>query len=96
MKIGEVVGTVVSTVHDPALDGRRLLVCDLLDLDGELEGDYLLAVDAVGAGAGEVVLILDEGSGARQILERDPAPIRAVVVGIVDDVELTQPKETPR
>ncbi|MEE8331441.1 MAG: EutN/CcmL family microcompartment protein [Acidimicrobiia bacterium] len=90
MKIGEVVGTVVSTVHDSALDGRRLLICDLLDLDGEPEGDYLLAVDAVGAGAGEVVLILDEGSGARQILERDPAPIRAVVVGVIDDVELTQ------
>ncbi len=90
MKIGEVVGTVVSTVHDPALDGRRLLICDLLDLDGEPDGDYLLAVDAVGAGAGEVVLILDEGSGARQILERDPAPIRAVVVGVIDDVELTQ------
>lgn len=90
MKIGEVVGTVVSTVHDPALDGRRLLICDLLDLDGEPDGDYLLAVDAVGAGAGEVVLILDEGSGARQIIERDPAPIRAVVVGVIDDVQLGQ------
>lgn len=90
MKIGEVVGTVVSTVHDPALDGRRLLICDLLDLDGEPDGDYLLAVDAVGAGAGEVVLILDEGSGARQIIERDPAPVRAVVVGVIDDVELGQ------
>lgn len=88
MKIAEVVGTVVSTIHDPALDGKRLLVCDMLDLEGEATGDYVLAVDAVGAGAGEVVLILDEGSGARQIIERDPAPIRAVVVGIIDDVAL--------
>jgi microcompartment protein CcmK/EutM len=88
VKIGEVVGTVVSTIHDPALDGKRLLACDLLDLDGEATGDYVLAVDAVGAGAGEVVLILDEGSGARQIIERDPAPIRAVVVGVIDDVAM--------
>jgi microcompartment protein CcmK/EutM len=88
VKIGQVVGTVVSTIHDPALDGKRLLVCDLLDPEGGPAGDYLLAVDAVGAGAGEAVLILDEGSGARQIIERDPAPIRAVVVGIVDEVEL--------
>ena len=88
MKIAEVVGTVVSTIQDPALDGKRLLICDILDLDGEATGEYLLAVDAVGAGAGEVVLVLDEGSGARQIIDRDPAPVRAVVVGVVDDVEL--------
>ena len=88
MKIGRVAGTVVSTIHDPALDGRRLLTCDLLDLDGGSTGDYVLAVDAVGAGAGETVLILDEGSGARQIIERDPAPVRAVVVGVIDHIEL--------
>ena len=90
MKIGEVVGTVVSTIHDPALDDKRLLVCDILDLEGGATGDYVLAVDSVGAGAGEMVLILDEGSGARQIIERDPAPVRAVVVGVVDDVDLAQ------
>lgn len=88
MKIGRVAGTVVSTIHDPVIEGKRLLVCDLLDLEGNTTGDYLLAVDAVGAGAGERVLILDEGSGARQIVERDPAPVRAVVVGVVDEVEL--------
>ncbi len=88
MKIGRVAGTVVSTIHDPVIEGKRLLVCDLLDLEGNATGDYLLAVDAVGAGAGERVLILDEGSGARQIVERDPAPVRAVVVGVVDEVEL--------
>ena len=88
MKIGAVVGTVVSTIRDPSLDDKRLLVCDILDLEGAATGDYVLAVDAVGAGAGEVVLILDEGSGARQIIERDPAPVRAVVVGVVDDIEL--------
>ena len=56
--------------------------------DGNTTGKDLIAVDAVGAGAGETVLILDEGNGARQVLEAPDAPIRAVVVGIVDDVEI--------
>jgi len=88
MKMGRVTGTVVSTIHDPAMSGKRLLICDLLDIEQQLTGDYVLAVDAVGAGAGELVLILDEGNGARQIIDRDPAPVRAVVVGVVDDIDL--------
>ena len=88
MKVARVSGTVVSTIHDPAIDGKRLLICDLVDLEQQPTGDYVLAVDAVGAGAGELVLILDEGTGARQVIERDPAPVRAVVVGIIDDIDL--------
>ena len=70
------------------IDGKRLLICDLVDLEQQPTGDYVLAVDAVGAGAGELVLILDEGTGARQVIARDPAPVRAVVVGIIDDIDL--------
>ena len=88
MKIGRVAGTVVATICSPSLEGRKLLSIDLLDLDGNTTGKDLIAVDAVGAGAGETVLILDEGNGARQVLEAPDAPIRAVVVGIVDDVEI--------
>jgi microcompartment protein CcmK/EutM len=63
MKIGRVTGTVVSTINVPVYDNRRLLFCDLLDARGqEPTGGYLIAVDAVGAGAGEMVLILDEGN----------------------------------
>ena len=65
---------------------RKLLICDLLGTDGQPSGGYTIAVDAVDAGAGEVVLIIDEGNGARQIVQQDPAPIRAVVVGIVDEI----------
>jgi len=86
VKIGRVVGTVVSTINAPVFDGRKLLLCDLLGSDGEPTGGYLIAVDAVDAGAGEVVLILDEGTAARQIVRQDPAPIRAMVVGVVDEV----------
>ena len=86
MKIGRVSATVVATVQVAALDGRRLLLVDLLDLDGKPTGKDLIAVDAVGAGAGETVLVLDEGNGARQVLRAPEAPIRAVIVGIVDRV----------
>ena len=67
---------------------RKLLVCDKLDRQGEPTGGYVIAIDTVGAGAGETVIILDEGNGARQILGGGQLPVRSVVVGIVDDVLL--------
>ena len=86
MKLARVVGTVVSTINAPDFDGRTLLVCDLLDPSGRPTGGYMIAVDSVGAGAGETVLLLDEGTSARQVLAAPGAPIRTVVVGIVDAV----------
>jgi ethanolamine utilization protein EutN len=88
VKVGTVVGTVVSTINAPVFDDRKLLVCDLLDTSGEPEGGYLIAVDVVDAGVGETVLILDEGNSARQIVGLETAPIRAVVVGIVDEIDV--------
>jgi ethanolamine utilization protein EutN len=88
MKLARVVGTVVSTINAPDLDDRTLLLCDLLDPSGEPAGGYLIAVDSVGAGAGETVLLLDEGNSARQVLDAPGAPIRTVIVGIVDDVTM--------
>ncbi len=89
MKIGRVAATVVSTICSPSLEGRTLLFVDLLGPDGVATGKDLIAVDAVGAGAGEMVLVLDEGNGARQVLDAPEAPIRAVVVGIVDQIDLS-------
>jgi ethanolamine utilization protein EutN len=88
MKIGRVAGTVVSTICTPDLEHRKLLFVDLFDRDGKPSGKDVIAVDAVGAGAGETVLVLDEGNGARQVLSAPDAPIRAVVVGIIDDIEM--------
>jgi len=88
VKVGRVVGTVVSTINAPVLDGRRLLTCDLLGSDGEPDGTYLICVDAVGAGSGETVLIVDEGNSARQVLRDPNAPVRSVVVGIVDQLSV--------
>ncbi|MBD3856703.1 MAG: EutN/CcmL family microcompartment protein [Acidobacteria bacterium] len=90
MKIGRVAGTVVTTICSPGLEGRKLLSIDLLDLDGNTTGKDLIAVDAVGAGAGETVLILDEGNGARQVLEAPDAPIRAVIVGVIDELTISE------
>lgn len=85
MKVGKVAGTVVSTVNIPLLDEHRLLLCDIHDVSGAASG-YTIAIDVVDAGVGETVLILDEGNSARQILGRDWGAIRAVVVGVVDEL----------
>jgi len=87
VKLARVVGTVVSTICSPIFEDRTLLLCDLVEPSGEAAGGYLIAVDTVGAGAGELVLILDEGTSARQIVGAAYGPLRAVIVGIVDAVE---------
>jgi len=88
MILGRIIGSVVSTIHHPIVDGRKLLVAERLDPTGRPTGGYVIAIDAIGAGQGETVLILDEGNGARQILDDTAAPVRSIVVGVVDAVEL--------
>lgn len=88
MILGRITGSVVSTIHHPVVEGQKLLVAERLDPTGRPTGGYIIALDVIGAGQGETVLILDEGSGARQILGDSNAPVRSIVVGIVDSVEL--------
>jgi ethanolamine utilization protein EutN len=88
MILGRIIGSVVSVIHHPIVEGRKLLVAERLDPNGRPTGGYVIAIDAIGAGQGETVLILDEGSGARQILGDTDAPVRSLVVGIVDAVDL--------
>ena len=88
MILARITGSVVSTIHHPIVDGHKLLLAERLDKSGKPSGGYLIALDAIGAGQGETVLILDEGTGARQILNDSNAPVRSIVVGIVDAVEL--------
>jgi ethanolamine utilization protein EutN len=88
MILGKVCGTIYSTINHPFYDAKKLLIVDKLDLDGNRSGDYLIAVDSVGVGAGfgETVLVIDEGNSARQIVGDTQAPIRSIIVGIVDEV----------
>ncbi len=88
MILGRIAGSIVSTIHHPIVHGRKLLLAERLDATGKPTGGYLIAMDVVGAGHGEAVLIIDEGNGARQVLDDATAPIRAVVVGIVDGLDI--------
>jgi microcompartment protein CcmK/EutM len=87
MILGRIAGSITSTIHHPSMHGHKILIVDRLDRAGEPTGAYLVALDRVGAGAGEKVLVLDEGNGARQILGSENAPVRSVIVGIVDAVD---------
>lgn len=88
MYIGRVIGTVVSTIKIDHLQDHKLLLVDQLDLEGKETGDYDIAVDVAQAGPGDTVLVIDEGNGARQVLNLDPGAVRAVIVGVVDEVAI--------
>ncbi len=88
MIIGTVTGEVYSTINHPFYDGKKLLLVERESADGRATGSYLIAVDAVDAGVGERVLVLDEGNGARQVVGSTDAPVRSVIVGIVDRVDV--------
>lgn len=87
MKMGRVVGAVVASRKDEKLQGLKLLVVRNLDLELEHEGGYVVAADAVGAGAGEVVLYAT-GSSARQTSMTDGRPVDAVIMAIVDEYDV--------
>lgn len=88
MRIGRVVGTVVTPVQHPAYDGRRLLAVRPLDPDGSESADRMFtAVDRAQAGVGDRVLLLAEGSSVRDVVGDAHAPIRCAVVGIIDEIE---------
>ena len=87
MILGRVIGAITSTIHHPFYGARKLMVVAKTDAAGAPLADYLIAVDTVGAGPGERVLVLDEGNGARQVLASTDAPVRSVIVGIVDLVD---------
>lgn len=88
MRLAEVIGTVVATIKHPTYVGQKILLCQPLSPEGAHQGEQVVAVDRVQAGIGDHVLLLTEGNGVRQLMGPDAGPIRTVVVGIVDQVEL--------
>jgi ethanolamine utilization protein EutN len=87
MQICKVVGTVVSTKKNRKLDGAKLLLVQPLTLEGEPRGVALIAIDSVGAGVGERVLVVIEGKAAGDALGRKAAAVDAAVIGIVDAID---------
>jgi len=88
MITGRIIGSIYSTINHSFYDGRKLMMVEKTNASGQATGDYLIAVDSVGAGPGEAVLVLDEGNGARQVLGSHDGPVRSVIVGIIDEVAL--------
>ncbi|MDI3538558.1 MAG: hypothetical protein PWP58_1245 [Bacillota bacterium] len=87
MFVGKVIGNVVATKKDERLVGTKLLIVRPVDPEGRPDGRSQVAVDIVGAGIGEIVLVA-EGSSARQAVRQPDSPVDAAIVGIVDTMEV--------
>ena len=88
MKLCRVKGNVIATVKHETYRGHKLMIVQPIDERGSDAGSSFLAVDLVQSGAGDTVLVMQEGNGVRQILKQQKLPIRSVIIGIVDAVEL--------
>lgn len=88
MLIARVIGDVVASQKVPSHEGRKILVVQPLELDGSDRGEAVLALDAVGAGVGERVLLSTEGFSAMTAVGRPNSPIDAAVIGVIDAVDL--------
>jgi len=88
MQLARVVGTVVATQKHRKFEGAKLLLVQPLNLDDTPRGATLLAVDGVGAGVTEKVLIVLEGRAAGEALGRKGAPVDAAIIGIVDQMDV--------
>ena len=88
MQLARVVGTLVSTVKHRKFSGAKLLLVQPINPDDTPRGTVLLAVDGVGAGVTEKVLIVLEGRAAGEAIGQKGAPVDAAIVGIVDDVNI--------
>ena len=87
MLLGKVIGTVIASTKEPEIDGLKLLLVRATDVEGKPNGALVVAIDAVGAGVGEVVLYAS-GSSARQTEMTKDRPVDAVIMAIVDQVEV--------
>lgn len=88
MRIALVIGSTISTIKDASIVGRKLLIVRNTDTAGKVTGEPYVAVDTVSAGTGDLVLVTD-GSSARYTQQTSNAPVDAVIVGVIDSLELS-------
>lgn len=87
MRIALVIGSTISTIKDEVIRGRKLLIVRNADTEGNVTGEPYIAVDTVSAGTGDLVMVTD-GSSARYTNQTTNAPVDAVIVGVIDSLEL--------
>ena len=87
MILGKVIGNVVSTIKLPVYQGYKILIVQPVNNKEEPQGESVLALDTVQAGVGDTVLVIDEGNSSRLIMNNSTAPVRTMIVGIIDTVE---------
>jgi ethanolamine utilization protein EutN len=87
MIFGTVTGQIHSTIAHPFYGAKKLLLVEREDAFGTRSGAYVIAVDTVDAGIGDRVLVNEEGGGAREVVRSADAPVRSLIVGIIDDVQ---------
>ena len=90
MILCKVAGTTFATQKKEALNGKKILICQPIDLDGKSIGRDILALDSVDAGVGDTVLVIQEGQGAAQILKRKDVPVHSVIVAVVDGIDVAE------
>jgi microcompartment protein CcmK/EutM len=84
----KVIGDIVSTAKHPDYTGTKLMICQPVDEGGKAVGESILAVDRAQAGPGDTVLVMREGNGVRQLFGKQILPIRSIIIGIVDHVDV--------
>ena len=85
MQIAEVIGRATATVKHPSMEGWRLLIVQPLMADGGNDGDPLIAIDELGGGRGDRVIITSDGKHVSELLKAKNSPVRWAVLGIADD-----------
>jgi len=90
MILSKVIGTIVATQKNEHLRQHKILIVQPIDLDGNLIGRDILALDFVDAGVGDIVLVVQEGQSAAQIIKDNKAPVHSVVVAVVDGLEVIE------
>jgi len=87
MILGKVIGNVVSTIKLPVYQGYKILIVQPVNDKEEPQGESVLALDTVQAGVGDTVLVIDEGNSSRLIMNNSTAPVRTMIVGIIDAIK---------
>lgn len=88
MLICKVVGEMVSTIKNRCLEGHKLMIVQPLNLQNQPDGPSFIAIDKVEAGPNDLVLVNKEGGSARILLEDERVPVQAVIIGIIDGVNI--------